>query len=158
LFIVFLFDGLVRSVIMQQFIRYGLFFWLLVLLSACSAPAEISPTPAAVTPLPMNDALPLTGDQIEPGSYVIPAPIGANQAREVLAEIYQVNIEDIAVVDVERTTFPDSCLGVKVEREVCTEEELPGYVVTLQFNGMTHILHTTQDGNLVRIASIRPTP
>jgi hypothetical protein len=140
-------------------IRFGLFLWLAFLLAACSSQtAATNPAEIDLTTVPLGENEPLTSDQVEPGSFVVistPAPIGADQALQVLAEVYGVAYDEIEVISVVRTTFSDSCLDIKVEGEICEQEETPGYIVILEVNGLSHIVHTTQNGNLVRIASIQ---
>jgi hypothetical protein len=154
-----------QEFIVKNSLRYGLLLWLAIALASCSAQADQNPAPVVVTPapidvtsIPITPDQPLSSEQFEPGSFVVvptPAPIGADQARAVLADVYNVNIEEIQVTAVERTTFSDDCLDVKIEREVCVEEEIPGYIVTLVVDEKIHILHTTHDGSLVRVVSVK---
>jgi hypothetical protein len=138
---------------MKHILRYGFILYLAFVLAGCASGAQTNPTTATSTPA----ANPMLGD--EPGSLgVVPtlASIGAEQARTVLADVYRVSPDEIEVVAVERTIFSDDCLDTGVEGEVCTKEDTPGYIVTLEVNGSSHILHTTQSGNVVRIVSVKP--
>jgi hypothetical protein len=149
----------------KNLLRYGSLLWLAIALASCSVQADpnslpvvVTPAPIDITSIPITDEQPVSSEQFEPGSFVAvptPAPIGADQARAVLADIYNVKIEDVQVAAVERTTFSNDCLDVKIEREVCVEEEIQGYIVTLIVNEKIHILHTTYDGSLVRVVSVK---
>jgi hypothetical protein len=161
----------------KQFIRYILILFLPVLLSACSGPAEsvpslqeVTPAPVSITAIPIIVDEPVTPGSIEPGSFVapqaeveenspaVPHPIGASVAREVLAVVYNIDPEDIRVVEIERTVFSNDCLDVKVEREKCNPEEIPGFIVTLEVYGINHVLHATRDGGMVRILPVETSP
>jgi hypothetical protein len=141
---------------MKQILRFGFILFLTLVLAGCSSGAQTYPTmlnstPPAVelTPIPLVRDGPVTGEQML-------IPIGADQARAVLADVYQVSLNEIDVVSVERTVFSDDCLDTNIEGEVCTKEEVPGYIVTLEVHGSSHILHTTQSGSIVRIVSVKP--
>jgi hypothetical protein len=160
----------------KNLMRYGLILFLPVLLAACSGspnstPAlpEATPLPVNITAIPINVDEPVTSNNIEPGSFIapqsvaeepaaVPHPIGAGVAREVLAVVYNIDPEDIRVVDIKRTVFADDCLDVKVEREKCNPEEIPGYIVTLEVYGVNHVLHATKDGGMVRILPVESNP
>jgi hypothetical protein len=132
--------------VVKTWFRIGFLLFFVIVLTACGASTAPDSSPA---------------DQVQPGEVIrisTPDVIGAQQAVAVLAEIYGIDPSQIVVVSVEQTTFSDSCLDLKIEGETCVQEAVPGYKVILQANGNNHTLHTTQSGNLVRIASIEGAP
>jgi hypothetical protein len=141
---------------MKTWFRFGFLLFFAFILAACGTSAGPDSSPAVATENVLGNA-----DQVQPGEVIrvsTPSVIGAQQAVAVLAEIYGIDPSQIVVVNVEQATFSDSCLDLKIEGENCVQEAVPGYKVILQANGSNHTLHTTQNGNLVRIASVEAAP
>lgn len=57
-------------------------------------------------------------------------------------------VESIAVEKVEATEWPDSCLGLPTENEVCAEVITPGYLIQLSHN---FTYHADQRGTVRRV-------
>ncbi len=72
----------------------------------------------------------------------------------VLSEVSErsgVPVDELQVVDAEAVEWPDACLGLANEGEVCAQVITPGWRVTVQGDGQTHTVHTNEDGTAVRV-------
>jgi hypothetical protein len=112
---------------MRQFVIRLLLF---SLLAAC--------TPAAA-PQPTETAQP--AQQIE----------AVQRAEEALAQDLNLEMETIQVIQVEDAEWPDACLGLAREDEVCAQVVTPGFKVTLQAQGKQYIYRTDETGSVVRL-------
>ncbi|PIR89505.1 MAG: hypothetical protein COU07_01225 [Candidatus Harrisonbacteria bacterium CG10_big_fil_rev_8_21_14_0_10_40_38] len=75
------------------------------------------------------------------------------RARAMLAGDLSVRVEDIEVVSVSERTWPDGCLGLPEEGEMCTAVLTPGYAVAFSYAGRTYLYRTDVDGNIIRKVS-----
>ncbi len=136
---------------------------LLALLAACGASAppprnplgasEQAATPSTVaTPVPTlpataaSTALAPTAPDASPEAAVA-------RALEQLAEWLALPARDLALVAVEATTWPDTCLGVAKPGETCAQVATPGLRVVLRDAlGGVHSLHGDSGGRRARWA------
>ena len=79
----------------------------------------------------------------------------AAAARRALAAQLEIALEDIGVVAVTPTEWPDACLGAGEEGEVCAEVITPGYEVVLQLGETQYTYRTDQTGTNVRFGGVR---
>nr|MCU0979735.1 beta-propeller domain-containing protein [Pirellulaceae bacterium] len=63
-------------------------------------------------------------------------------AQRDLAQRLSVPVEEIGVVSVDQTRWPDSCLGVPAPDQGCLMVITPGFHVTLQHGMTTYVYHT----------------
>lgn len=77
-----------------------------------------------------------------------PAAVVAAQ-QQLRAEL-GVEADAITVTSFEPTEWPDACLGLPDEGEMCAQVITPGYLVILNAEGDTHRARTNQDGTVVR--------
>jgi hypothetical protein len=70
------------------------------------------------------------------------------KARQQLAEQGGVSVDAVRVISVEQVTWPDACLGVKVEGMVCAQVLTPGYRIILEVGGVKHEYHTSLRGTI----------
>jgi hypothetical protein len=117
----------------------------ILLLSACNPVSPAAPG-GTVPPLPADAASGgATGAQGDPGVQM------ANAMLAVLASQLGIATEDIprelTVESVEAVEWPDACLGVTLEGEMCAQVITPGYIVTLTAKGETYVFHTDAGGN-----------
>jgi hypothetical protein len=119
--------------------KHPLFVFVIVaalLLSACAGP-----TPAVT---PVDSDLPGSGESET-------APTLA--ARQALAEKLGIPLEQVVAGPRVGAEFPDSCLGLAADDEMCLMVITPGYKIELTAGGDAYLAHTNQDGTAVRIAA-----
>lgn len=75
----------------------------------------------------------------------------ANMAG-VLANQLGIDRSEVTVVSSEAVEWPDACLGVTLEDEMCAQVITPGYKIVLSANGNTYTYHTDQNGDWYRLA------
>jgi len=73
------------------------------------------------------------------------------RAEEALAQEINIEMETIQVIQVEDAEWPDACLGLAREDEVCAQVVTPGFKVTLQAQGKQYIYRTDETGSVVRL-------
>jgi hypothetical protein len=94
--------------------------------------------------------IPITGDDL---------PAAAEAARQQLANTLGIDITQIQVVAIESTEWPDACLGLPDEGEVCAQVITPGYELTMEVNQQEYVIRTDQTGEIIRsvdVAGILP--
>jgi hypothetical protein len=84
---------------------------------------------------------------------VTPTPIAYAQpieaARRRLAEDLNINVNEIIVVSFELTEWKDSCLGVKLPDQICTEVITPGYKINMNTRNKGYEAHTNMDASVI---------
>jgi hypothetical protein len=115
-------------------------------LSAC-APAAASNPDAAKTPDVGGQATP-TPEIFNPLPEAQKAFEGA---RALLARELGVDALSITLQDVQAVQWPNSCLGLPLESEMCAQAITPGYLVKVTVDGVVYELHTDQSGEQVRM-------
>lgn len=78
----------------------------------------------------------------------------ASMAR--LAAQLHLTTAEISVLSVTPANWPDSCLGVPAEGEICAMMITPGHAVVLGANGRTYEFHTDAKGGRGRLAKAPP--
>ncbi|MDX1687464.1 MAG: hypothetical protein R3248_05735 [Candidatus Promineifilaceae bacterium] len=76
-------------------------------------------------------------------------PAAVEAARAQLAADLGIDVEAITVSSFETREWPDACLGLPEEGQMCAEVITPGYLVILNAEGETHRARTNQDGSVV---------
>lgn len=71
--------------------------------------------------------------------------------KETLSARTGVAVEEIEVVEAEQRDWPDACLGLAEEGEMCAQVITPGWKVTARADGETYVLHTNEDGTVIRM-------
>lgn len=81
-----------------------------------------------------------------------------SRVRRALAQRFtkpdQVSQTRIEVLDIQAREWPDACLGVKREDEVCAQVITPGYEVKARVGDQTYSVHT--DRSLQQLVIIDP--
>lgn len=103
---------------------------LVLLLTACGSLGGTPEATEAVTGLP---------DDVE------------TAVKEAVSAKADVAVREIEVVEAEQRDWPDACLGLAEEGEICAQVITPGWKVTVRADGETHVLHTNEDGTAIRI-------
>ncbi len=110
-----------------------------------------------VRPLPAGMAGETTAT-VEPSADVSTAAPGAaadgdtaGNMAALLARQLGSDGSEVTVVSSEAVEWPDACLGVTLEGEMCAQVITPGYKVVLSANGNTYTYHTDQSGSWYRL-------
>jgi hypothetical protein len=77
-------------------------------------------------------------------------PAAVTRALGRLADDLKVDAATLKVSAVEETVFPNACLGLPREGEMCAQVQTSGYRVTVQGDGKTYRMHTDAEGQLMR--------
>lgn len=136
---------------------------LLLLIAGCAGEDDGDGRPAVpegvnLPPLAQKSLASGVSDRTPPppgGSVVpdgIPAPVAA--ARDDLARRFERDPTEIQFISVTSQQWPDSCLGVPEEDEVCAQVITPGYEVVLGLSGNEYTFRTNGDGTIVRFATL----
>jgi hypothetical protein len=113
-----------------------------LLLSACTS----SLAGVTSTQSPTNQLTPTPVPT--PTETLSQEPKPAQLALKDLAAALNLNSSDISINSVEKTTWQDACLGVKIPGQVCAQQLIPGYKILLGANGESYEYHTNQDGSI----------
>lgn len=94
----------------------------------------------------------LLGDPItQPSSPVDePFPPAVTAAVGFIAERLDVNPGDVEVTWFAPETWPDSCLGLPAEEEMCAQVETPGYKILMRVDSEEFEVHSDQIGEHMR--------
>jgi hypothetical protein len=126
----------------------------MLLLAACSPRGVEQPNPTPPGPAPAA-----TSAYAEP-SQSIPTPpqeqqIDAVQSvQQALASQLGLSLDAIRIIQVEDAEWPDSCLGLAGEGEMCLDVITPGYLVILQAQERQYIYHTDITGDIFRLERV----
>jgi hypothetical protein len=108
----------------------GVVAWLVVVGAACAPPTtqpEVPDTPVE-----------------------LPADVEA-AAKEVVSARTGVPVEEIEVTSADEEEWPDACLGLGGDDEVCAQVVTPGWELTLTAGGEEYVVRTDQNGSAVRV-------
>ena len=108
--------------------------------------------PEAATEEPSTDIEQPTPTQAE--ADLTPAQLAA---VEVLSANLGLPADEIRVVSTEAVNWPDACLGIKVQEQVCAEVITPGFRITLEGDGKKVEYRTNEDGTQIRPATVAMT-
>jgi hypothetical protein len=95
-------------------------------------------------------APPTTEPEVPDAPVELPSDVEA-AAKEVVMARSGVPVEEIEVVSAEEEEWPDACLGLAGEDEVCAQVVTPGWEVTLTADGEEYVVRTDQNGSAVRV-------
>jgi len=90
----------------------------------------------------------------ESGEALRVLPVALVKARQALAELTGLLLEEIRLVRFEAVDWRDSCLGVVTPGVGCMEVITPGYLIVLEAGGALYEYHTNQDGSRVLLAEL----
>jgi len=110
-------------------------------LSACSGSV------AGITP-----TLPVTSQvTASPTEALSMEPQAAQRAQQALATVLNIVPSDISINSVDKITWKDACMGVRIQGQVCAQQVVTGYKILLGANGQSYEYHTNQDGSTLVI-------
>lgn len=92
----------------------------------------------------------MTQPEVPDAPVELPADVEA-AAKEVVSARTGVPVEEIEVTSAEEEEWPDACLGLADEDELCAEVITPGWRVTLTADGEEYVVRTDQNGSAVRV-------
>jgi hypothetical protein len=81
-----------------------------------------------------------------------PGELPPQAVLEAISQVSQelnVSVDEIEVLDFEEVDWPDACLGIPQEDQVCAQVITPGFRVVLEANGQQYEFRSNQDGTLV---------
>lgn len=124
-------------------------------LAACSP--EYIPTPptimAASTQVAVDTNMPLPTSAPRPTSIpsVTRVSVDLNPVQQAaiasLASTLNVTADQIKVISAQAVIWPNGCMGAQRPGVMCTNQQVPGFVVVLEANGKQYELHTNRDGS-----------
>lgn len=82
----------------------------------------------------------------------MPVPAGVSAARKQLAISLKIEENKVVIMTAFPKGWSDSCLGLGGPAEICAAAITPGYEVTMQAQGKTHVYRTNNTGTSVREA------
>jgi hypothetical protein len=78
--------------------------------------------------------------------------------RQAIAEQLNIDIADLEIEQVELVDWPDACLGLATEDQLCAQVITPGYQVFLDVNNTRYEYRTDESGDLVVLATAPQEP
>lgn len=127
-------------------------------LAACAALPEPL-TPPQPYPTPTRQPIPTSKPVSTLPAPVLTPPTGGDEmprfliaARQALAKKLNLPFEQIEVMGLTQTDWPNACLGLPEPGEMCAEVITPGYRVMLRANQQTYEVHTGGNNQSARIA------
>ena len=84
------------------------------------------------------------------GRTLTDLPDAVLAARESLSDKHDIPIAEINVDSYSEEEWPNACLGLPEEDEMCAEVITPGYEVTLQAYGEEYVFRTNETGDVIR--------
>ena len=68
----------------------------------------------------------------------------------LIAQEREIEAEEIILVSSQEKDWPDGCLGLGGQEEMCTQAIVPGYEIILEIDGQEEIYRTDLNGENVR--------
>ena len=112
-----------------------------------SQPVEEGATPVIET---VETQEPRAGKDYSGGTEV---PQALRSVRDVLATRLALSADTVLIIEAAEKEWPNSCLGLARQGEMCLQVMTPGYEVLLQAEGKDYTYRTNTDGTLVRADS-----
>ena len=128
----------------RKFILLFVLAGALLMLAAACQPAGNEPGAPAATNTPAPTATP---EEEATAESQYPAAVDA--ARQQLASDLGVEADAITVASFDAREWPNACLGLAQEGQMCAEVITPGYLVILNAEGQTYRARSNQDGSVV---------
>lgn len=104
-----------------------------ILLAACSPQVEVPST-----------------QQIPSLAAEALSPEVAQNIQNQISQVLGVPVESIQVEQVEKTDWPDGCLGLGQGGEVCTQAITPGWLLVFTVDGQEFRFRANETGTVVR--------
>lgn len=105
----------------------------------------------------MRDTAPTTPEEEITGgnpSGIMELPAATAVRNELAARAGSI-MEEIVIASADPMEWPDACLGLPAEGEMCAQVVTPGFRVIAQVFGREYVYRTNSDGSVVRLESER---
>ena len=100
---------------------------------------------------PIKGNTPTSADNAPEGSlHNLPVPKAVSAVRTLVASELGISEGLVIVMTAFQRNWPNSCLGLNREDELCTQVITPGYEVTVQAEGKEFKYRTNQEGTVSR--------
>lgn len=137
-----------KSVVTMSVLLCGL-----LLLGACN---PVRPLPAGSAEAAATATATAEEPAVEQGNSQADAQTGEQTGAAanmvgVLANQLGIDSSEVTVTSSEAVEWPDACLGVTLEDEMCAQVITPGYIIVLSANGSSYTYHTDQSGSWYRL-------
>jgi hypothetical protein len=113
--------------------------------------AACAPSAAPDQPTIQPTARPTTPPTPLPTTQPTPELTFPESVKTALAELLSVDVSTLDVQHVVEAEWPDTCLGLPVEGEVCAAVITPGYFGVVVAKGQFHEFRSDQTGRVVRL-------
>jgi hypothetical protein len=125
---------------------------------ACLGVAEADELCAQVLTSGYGGILTVDGMQYEfrldqSGENVRLIPGAVLSARQILATRLGVSPDEVRILQIQPQEWPDACLGLATEGQLCAQVITPGYQVLLEVDNTRYEYRTDESGDLVVLAS-----
>jgi len=78
-------------------------------------------------------------------------PEGVETAiKQAVSAQTNVDVEEIEILEAEEQEWPNACLGLAEEGEVCAEVITPGWEVRVEAGGEEYVYRTDEEGTTIR--------
>lgn len=105
-----------------------------LVLSACSS--------ASTTEIPVTQVVATVEN-------ALPPDVALNVSNQV-SEILKTPVESLKLESIEPKDWPNGCLGLPEQAEVCTEAITPGWLLVFTANGQQYRFRIDKSGTIVR--------
>lgn len=78
-------------------------------------------------------------------------PEVTNRVLQFLNQRLDQDVQELQVQEVEQVEWPDACLGMPEEDEVCAQVVTPGYRILVEIDDQQYELHTGLEANKIRL-------
>ncbi len=98
-----------------------------------------------------NGNTPTSADNAPPGSIQnLPVPDAVSAVRTHVAGDLGISEGVVIVMSAYEKEWPDACLGLAGEDELCAQVITSGFEVTVQAEGKQFVYRTNEDGHIIR--------
>ena len=88
--------------------------------------------------------------QVNPDLQNVLPPDVALNVQNQISQTLGVAVENIKITNVEQKDWPDACLGLPQENEVCAQTITPGWLLTFGINGQVYKYRVDKTGTVIR--------
>jgi hypothetical protein len=79
-------------------------------------------------------------------------PVTGTEAQRFLAEQLGIDISRVQILSFQAVQWPDACLGLAAEDELCAQVMTPGYQLMFQVDERQYEVRTDTSGSVIRLA------
>jgi hypothetical protein len=106
---------------------------------------------ASTTPETGSTNPPNSAEGAPAGSiHNLPVPAAVDAAKARAAADAGTAVSQVLVLTAYEREWPNGCLGLEQAGEMCTQVIVPGWEVTVQAKGATHVYRTNENGTVIR--------